>query len=123
MRKAFLAIACAVLLAAPSAAASNGMLAAVADQRLITVNPDGSGLRTLWAPGSGEIGGLAWAPDGNRLALSYNGQIVVWDVAAGRGTTIAAGTDPAWAPGGIGLRRGFTRVVVSPDGRELSTAA
>src|SRR3954469_10323989 len=110
MRKAFLAIACAVLLAAPSAAASNGMLAAVVDQRLVTVNPDGSGLRTLWAPGPG-ISGLAWSPDGSRRAISSTRRIVIWDVAAGRGTAITAGTDPLWAAGGIGLRRDETRVV------------
>ena len=98
------------------------MLAAVADQRLITVNADGSGLRTLWAPGTGEISGLAWSPDGNRLAFSYSGQIVVFDVATARGAAITAGTDPTWAAGGIGLRRDKSRVVVSPDGRELSTA-
>src|SRR3954471_20424642 len=123
MRRAFLVLVCAALLGAPPAAASNGMLAAVVDQRLVTGNPDGSGLRTLWAPGAPGFGGLAWSPDGNRLALSYNGQIVVWDLAAARGTAITAGTDPTWAAGGIGLRRGLTRVVVSPDGRELSTAA
>src|SRR4051794_7370655 len=123
MWRAFLAFACAALLAATPAAASNGMLASVLDQRLVTVNPDGSGLRTLWTPGAPGLGGLAWSPDGNRLALSYNGQIVVWDLAAARGTAITAGTDPTWAAGGIGLRRGLTRVVVSPDGRELSTAA
>jgi hypothetical protein len=121
MWRAFLAFACAVLLTAPSAAASNGMLAAVVDQRLITVNANGSGLRTLWAPGPG-IGGLAWSPDGNRLALSYNGQLVVWDVGAGRGMAIGAGTDPTWSEGGIGARRGLSRVVVGADGRDLFSA-
>src|SRR4051812_2339379 len=116
MWRAFLALVCAALLAAPPAAASNGMLAAVLDQRLVTVNADGSGLRTLWTPGAPGLGGLPRSPAGNRLALSYNGKIVVWDLAGGRGTTITAGTDPTWAAGGIGLRRGLTRVVVSPDG-------
>src|SRR3954467_11732413 len=99
MRRAFLVFVCAVLLTAPPAAASNGMLAAVVDQRLVTVNPDGSGLRTLWAPGPG-ISGLAWSPDGSRLAISYNRQIVIWDVAAGRGTAITAGPPPRWGGGG-----------------------
>jgi Bacterial Ig domain/WD40-like Beta Propeller Repeat len=121
MRRAFLVFACVVALTAPSAAASDGMLAAVVDQRLITVNADGSGLRTLWAP-SGAIGGLAWSPDGNRLAISYDGQIVVWDPAAGRGTAITSGTDPTWAASGIGLRRAQTRAIVGADGRELFAA-
>src|SRR3954467_14450743 len=123
MRRAFLVLVCAALLGASPAAASNGMLAAVVDQRLITVNPDGSGLRTLWAPGTPALAGLAWSPDGNRLALTYNGQLTIWDLAAGRGTTITNGTDPMWAAGGIGLRRGLTRVVLPADGRDLSTAA
>src|SRR4051812_37517676 len=103
MRRAFLAFACVALLAAlPSAAfaASNGMLAAVVDAKLVTVNADGSGLRTLWAPSAGEISGLAWSPDGSRLAMSYAGKIVVYDVAAGRGVTITDGRDPAWSADG-----------------------
>src|SRR3954452_21949939 len=118
MWRAFLAFACAALLAATPAAASNGMLASVLDQRLVTVNPDGSGLRTLWTPGAPGLGGLPWSPDGKRLALSHNGEIAVWDLAPGRGTTIPAGTDPTCAAGGIGRRRRLTRAAGSPDARE-----
>ncbi len=52
MRRAIRSFACVVALLAtlgtPAvAAAANGQLAAVADGRLVTLNPDGSGLRTL----------------------------------------------------------------------------
>ena len=58
MRRAIRAFACAVALVAalcaPALAApANGQLAAVADGRLVTVNADGSGLRTLPVAGRG----------------------------------------------------------------------
>ena len=121
MRKAYLVFACAVLLAAlpaPARAAvpPNGMLAAVVDSRLVTVNGDGSGLRTL---ATGDISGLAWSPDGNRLAYSIGGKLVVMDVASARTTTLTTGTDPTWGPEGrLGFRRGEARVILAPDGSE-----
>src|SRR4051794_10409608 len=103
MRRAIRALACAAVLAAQPAPAFaaplNGQLAAVVDERLVTVNPDGTGLRTLWSP-PGPISGLAWSPDGNRLALAYAGRIVVFDVAAGGGAAVTPGPrdlDPAWS--------------------------
>ena len=44
---------CRALCAPAVAAAANGQLAAVADGRLVTLNPDGSGLRTLSVAGRG----------------------------------------------------------------------
>src|SRR5215213_1450610 len=126
MRRAIRALTCAAVLAAPSAPALaaplNGQLAAVVDDRLVTVNPDGTGLRTLWSP-PGEISGPAWSPDGNRLALAYAGRIVVFDVAAGSATAVTAGPrdlDPAWsADGRLGFRRvGQGRQHAVADGAE-----
>src|SRR4051794_18820079 len=134
MWRAVAALACAVVLAAQPAhalaAPANGMLAAISEQRVVTLNPDGSGLRTLWAPaaGGGEIAGLAWAPDGNRIALSYGGRIVVLDVPGARVVAVSTGlrdTDPAWSADGS--RLGFRRVVsdtiqwaftAAPDGSD-----
>src|SRR4051794_35175594 len=119
MRRAIRALGCAAVLAAlpaPAVAAPlNGQLAAVAGDRLVTVNPDGTGLRTLWAP-AGEISGPAWSADGTRLAVSYAGRIVVFDVAAGRGSAVTGGprdVDPAWSADG---RLGFRRV--GPGGQQ-----
>src|SRR5215213_5888337 len=87
-RTAITVIACLVALATTvndAWAAGNGMLAAVADGKIVTLNPDGSGLRTLWTPPSaGELSGLAWSPDGNKLAFSYGGKIAVYDLSAAK---------------------------------------
>src|SRR6188768_3079951 len=135
MRRATAAIACAVLLTVLSApaharAAGNGMLAAVADGKLVTVNPDGSGLRTLWAP-TADITSLAWSPDGNKLALISGGKLVVWDVVAGTGKTLPTDAvrdaDPTWSADGneIGFRRigplTQSRVRVKADFSDLRT--
>src|SRR3954470_16444719 len=115
MRRAIGALACCVaLLATPlapaHAAPPNGMLAAVADEKLVTLNPDGTGLRVLWAPTEpGEITGLAWSPDGNRIAVAQGGWIAVLDL-SGRGFLVPHGADardlnPAWGP--QGARLGF----------------
>src|SRR5690349_7963366 len=116
-RTAITVIACLVALAtaaAPARAATNGMLAAATDGRIVTLNPDGSGLRTLWtAPAPGEITGLAWSPDGNKLAFAYGGKILVYDLPTAKALTVtvpppgAIDSTPAWRADGarIGFRR------------------
>src|SRR4051794_29743354 len=120
-RTAVTVIACLVALAttvAPAHAAGNGMLAAVADGKIVTLNPDGSGLRTVWTPPSaGELTSLAWSPDGNKLAFSYGGKILVFDLANSTATAVtvppdgAADTNPAWRADG--RRIAFRRVLAN----------
>lgn len=113
MRGAAVAFACAVLamaLAAPARAA-DGQLVAVAGGKLVAVNADGTGLRTLWSP-TGEITGLSFAPDGNSVALSYAGRITVFDLRDRTATSFlppagARDVEPTWSRDGtvIGFRR------------------
>ena len=44
-------------------------------RRLVTLNPDGSGLRTLPGPDAGQITELAFSPGGNRLAFVKAGEL------------------------------------------------
>src|SRR3954467_3555761 len=99
-------IACLVALATTASAAhaaGDGMLAAVSEGKLVTVNADGSGQRTLWAPTS-EITGRAWWPDGNKLALIAGGKLVVWDLASGTSKQLPEDgfrhADPTWSSDG-----------------------
>src|SRR4051812_10290242 len=133
-RRAILAVACLVAFAtttapARAAAPSNGMLAAVVDGKVVTLNPDGSGLRTVWTPTSpGDISGLSWSPDGAKLAFSLGGKIfVISDLLTGRPVQLPNnGTqdlDPAWSPSSaqITFRRGDGTVTMSLDGSERGT--
>ncbi|MDA0172016.1 Ig-like domain-containing protein [Solirubrobacter taibaiensis] len=109
---------CAVLVTALPAPAlaqtANGQLAVVLQDRIVAVNPDGTGLRSLYTPPSGgEISGPAWSPDGNKLAFIWQGKVAVFDVATRKAeqlTNPGAGeydADPAWSVSGdsIGYRR------------------
>lgn len=118
MRRAVLAVVCAVIFTAlpAPALAANGQLAAVAEGKLVAVNPDGSGLRTLWIPAGGEISGLAWSPDGNKLAFSYQGKITIFDLVERSLTSLPSrpdmqDLDPVWNT--TGERIGFRRVGAS----------
>src|SRR3954470_6489668 len=103
-------LACAAALWASPAFAADGQLAAIAGSRLVTLNPDGSGLRTLWAaPADTALSRPAWSADGNRIALSAGGAIVVYDLRTGAVRALTAGPDdqdPAWLGDRIAFRRG-----------------
>jgi Bacterial Ig domain/WD40-like Beta Propeller Repeat len=122
MIRALGVVACAVALwAAPSAYAANGELAAVArgaTDTLVTLNPDGSGLRALSTGPAGALSRPAWSPDGDRIAFAAGDAIDVYDLTTGAVTAVATGSDPAWtADGGrIELRRGTALLSVRPDG-------
>src|SRR5262245_22376607 len=122
-RSAILAIACLVAFAALTTRAfagpSNGMLAAVtADNKVVTLNPDGSGVNPRFAF-TGTVSALAWSPDGNKLALIVDGKLVVGDVRTGKSMSLpnAGDSAPTWSTDGasIGVRRGNTAVWVSAD--------
>jgi hypothetical protein len=127
MRRAIRWFACAVglwaALSAPAVAQpSNGQLAAVVDDRLVALNPDGTGVRALPVnePLTTE---LAWSPDGNRLAIVHSGRISVYEFITGRFVGLTAGTfdaNPAWSADGkrIGFKRGLATYTVLSAGGE-----
>jgi Bacterial Ig domain/WD40-like Beta Propeller Repeat len=128
MTKALGALACAAALWAAAvttavAAPANGQLAATAGDRLVSLNPDGSGLRTLWtAPAGAAVLRPAWSPDGNRIALAAGGRITVYDLASGTARALTDGTqdaDAAWNGDRIAFRRGLALMSVRADGTDL----
>jgi hypothetical protein len=117
MRRAIRSFACvaglSAMLCAPAVAApANGQLAAVADGRLVALNPDGSGLRALPVSDPQLITELAWSPGGNRLAFVKAGDIGVLELATGRIVNVTSGAGDAnlgWSSDGtkLGFRRGL----------------
>jgi hypothetical protein len=126
MRRAIRLFACLVglsaMLCAPAVAApANGQLAAVADGRLVALNPDGSGLRTLPVSDPESITELAWSPGGNRLAFIRSGNIGVLELATGRVLSITsegADSNIGWSSDGlqIGFRRRLFAMTVPAAG-------
>jgi Tol biopolymer transport system component len=120
------ALCCAfALLCAPARAATNGQLAAIArtptGDRLIALNPDGTGARTLL---SGQhLSSPGWSPDGNRIALVDGQRVLVLDPYSGRTRTVldAAGVaSPTWGPDGarLALLRGPDVLTIGADGSD-----
>src|SRR3954454_22130336 len=114
-----------VLLCAPARGAPTCQLVAIArtppGDRLITLNPDGTGVRTLL---SGQhLSSPGWSPDGNRIALVDGHRVLVVDPISGQTRTVldeqgAAG--PTWAPDGarLALLRGPDVLTIGIDGSD-----
>jgi Tol biopolymer transport system component len=120
------ALCCAfALLCAPARAATNGQLVAVArtpaGDRLITLNPDGTGARTLL---SGQrLSSPGWSPDGNRIAVVDGHRVLVLDPISGQARTVldeAGAAAPTWAPDGtrLALLRGPDVLTIGIDGSD-----
>ena len=94
----------------PLGAATNGLLAFASGGDIVVVEPDGSGRRTLISVPS-ELGGMAYSPDGRRLAYWSRALAgAPWDLIAvdsdgANPVTVASGITqsgslPAWSPDG-----------------------
>lgn len=97
----------------PLAAATNGLIAFASDSDIVVVETDGSDRRTLISAPS-ELGGMAYSPDGRRLAywsraLSGTWDLTVVDTDGGNPVTVASGITeltaprPAWSPDGASI--------------------
>ncbi len=118
------ALCCAfALLCAPASAATDGQIAAIArtasGDRLVALNADGTGLRTLLT--GQRLSSPGWSPDGNRIAVVDSHRVLILDVATGAVHTVidepgAAG--PTWAPDGqrLALLRGPDVLLLGADG-------
>jgi Tol biopolymer transport system component len=64
------------------------------DQGLFVVNSDGSGTRKVSDHSSW---GLAWSPDGTRLAISDGGSLIVLNTDGSGAQTLLQGIQPSWS--------------------------
>lgn len=96
----------------PLGAATNGLIAFASGGDIIVVEPDGTGRQTLIS-GAANVGGLAFSPDGRRLAYWSQAQpgarwdLTVVDSDGGSPVIVASGVSvahdpstPAWSPNG-----------------------
>src|SRR4051812_50121021 len=102
------ALCCAfALLCAPARAATDGQLVAIArtstGDRLITLNADGTGVRTLL---SGQrLSSPGWSPDGNRIAVADGHRVLVIDPIGGQAQTGLGEGGAGGPPRGPGSKR------------------
>ena len=108
----------------PITGATNGHLAFANGGDIVVVEPDGTGRRTLIAQ-SGTVGGLAYSPNGERLAYWYDAtgggaqDLVVVDADGSNPVTIASGIravtnlHPAWSPDGTTIA--YSAETTQPD--------
>jgi Tol biopolymer transport system component len=125
------ALACvaAALCAAPApavAAPSDGQLVAIArtpsGDRLVALNADGSGLRTILS--GDRLSSPSWSPDGNRILVEDDHRVEILDVTTGALATVIdelGVASPTWAPDGtrIALLRGAGIVTMRTDGSDV----
>jgi Tol biopolymer transport system component len=111
--------------------ARNGAIAVTREGAIALIDPvTGKTVKTL-PVGSAEVGDLAWAPDGLRLAFTATGTIRVMDLSDGTSQQILScrsGPDEypctiAWSPDGsrIAVAQGNTLELVDPDGSDRAT--
>jgi hypothetical protein len=107
------------------AAATNGLIAMASGTEIVVVEPDGTGRRTLLG-GSGAIGGMAYSPNGGRLAfwsqaIAGGSDLVVVDADGSDPVTVASGvlevTDsrPTWSPDGATIAYSGRTTPIDPS--------
>lgn len=96
----------------------------VATGRIYVVGADGSGLSEI-ASGKDFVGGVAWSPDGKKIAYDDGSAIFLIDPDGKNETKlIDKGSEPAWSPDGRllayrtarGVAKGFSIHTVHADG-------
>ena len=102
----------------PITGATNGLLAFASGGDIVVVEPDGTGRRTLIAQ-SGTVGGLAYSPNGERLAYWFDATGGAQDLVV----VDADGSNPVTIASGIRAVTGPPQLAWSPDGSTIAFSA